>query len=300
MSIDRTWTSPAASSTLDLATNDTLTEIIWDALISNLNVLQNGPQMGVRLDYVSATQIKAKLVNGGLVRIAGAWYYLSADLTAANTSTYIDGVSGNLAAATLYYVYLFVNSGTVTIDFSTTAYAVDTTAGNVGTYIKSGAASRTLIGMIRTNGSSQFADAATTRFVRSWYNDPGIAGYNNFTTARATTSTTFAELNSEIRVEFLAWSGEIVEADFNGTWEVSGNVGAVSVGFDGTTAEDVGPTTDSAADIAASFTMHKTGLTEGYHYATVLALNSGGSSTNFPNLANSAGKRATLYIRARR
>ena len=77
--------------------------------------------------------------------------------------------SFNIAANTLYYVYAFNNSGTVTADYSTTGHATSTTAGNVGTEIKSGDDTRTLIGMIRT-GASGFLNTADFRGVISWFN----------------------------------------------------------------------------------------------------------------------------------
>ena len=305
MAVDLTWSSPTAaqgSSGLALVTGDTLTQTSWQATISNIYLLSQLAQGPGQLQYVSATSIRFRAVNGSVIRIAGTLYNLTADITAANTNIYIDGSSGSsLGASTLYYVYLFSNSGTLTVDFSATAYAIDSTTGNYGTYIKTGVASRTLIGMIRTNASSQFVDGATQRFVRSWFNDPGIQVLNNFTTDRATTSTTFAELSTEIRCEFLAWTGEIVRVNFSGQMESAGaGVGIISVGFDGTTAEDVENATGAVAYNGTSFSLFKGGLAEGYHYATVLALQTSGNTTQVHTNANSAGKRPTLRVAARR
>lgn len=83
-------------------------------------------------------------------------------------------------------------------------------------------------------------DSPAQRFVRSRFNDPGVAGLNVFTATCSTTSQFPVEMNSAIRVEFLAWSGEIVQAVYNGThrnttaWEPS----ICSFSFDGTTPED--------------------------------------------------------------
>ena len=132
------------------------------------------PQCG-RLAYVSATGINFAPRNGNFVMIAGSLYQIpSAGVSAANTSVYVNGVSGqNLAASTLYYVYLFNNAGTLTVDFSTTAHATDTAT---GVEIKSGDNTRTLIGMIYTNLSSQFSDSAALRQVASWFNRRARAG----------------------------------------------------------------------------------------------------------------------------
>ncbi|WP_233358245.1 hypothetical protein, partial [Vibrio cholerae] len=76
---------------------------------------------------------------------------------------------------------------------------------------------RTLIGMIRTNGSSQFVNSSTQRFVRSWFNDPGVGCIGAFSANRSTSSTSYIEVNTEIRNEFLLWSGEYVIAAIAGT-----------------------------------------------------------------------------------
>jgi hypothetical protein len=125
------------------------------------------PQCG-RLSFVSATQIAFTPFNGNSVKIAGLVYPVpSAGVSAANANVYVNGTSGqNLAASAFYYVYLFSNSGTLTIDFSTTSYAGDTASGNVGVQIESGNDSRTLIGWIYTNASSQFQPQK----VNSWFN----------------------------------------------------------------------------------------------------------------------------------
>lgn len=247
-----------------------------------------------RLARTNATTLTLSPYNGQWIKIAGVNYALgSSGITLSNTG---------LTASTLYYIYVYNNSGTLTLEASATAYAVDTTAGNVGVYTKNGDTSRTLVGMIRTEGSTpgQFVDSATQRFTRSWFNDPGIAGTNVFTAARATTSASYVEVNSEIRTEFVAWSGEIISASVNGTWEAGGVRNLASIGFDGATAEETYVSSDSASDLPFSLALEKTGLSEGYHYATLLAMNTGGASCNFVMQGNQAGERTALRIRAKR
>ena len=262
-----------------------------------------------RLSFVSTTAIKFIPFDGDTIRIAGITYQIpSAGIAGvANTSVFVNGSgSSNLGASTLYYVYCFNNAGTLTADFSTTAYAVSATAGNVGTYIKSGDETRTLIGMIRTNGSSQFADGATQRFVRSWFNDPGIAGTNNLTTGRTTTSTSSVELNSEIRVEFISWTGEIIQAQGSGICSNSlssaGNETRTGLGFDGTTFEDtvsIGVNTVNSYAVCIGMALNKTGLAEGYHYMTLLGYVNNAGTGNW-NGSGTAGTRCTITLSARR
>ena len=126
-----------------------------------------------QLQVLSTTSLGFIPYNGELVKIAGILYALpSGGTLTANTSCWVNGVSGqNLIAWQRYYVYIFNNSGTLTLDFYTaTGYARDTTAGNFGIYIKSGDSSRSLVGMICTNGSSQFQDATGHRGCISWFN----------------------------------------------------------------------------------------------------------------------------------
>jgi hypothetical protein len=167
-------------------------------------VIDLAPACG-RLKYVSAAQITFAPYNGDIVKIAGALYAIpSAGVTAANTSVYVNGTaSQNLAASTLYYVYLFNNSGTLTVNFSTTGHATDTTAGNVGTEIESGNNAYSLIGMVYTNASSQFGGAA---LVASWFNRQGKA-FTGSVTNNTTTSTTKVAFGTSV-LSILCWADE--------------------------------------------------------------------------------------------
>jgi hypothetical protein len=203
--------------------------------------------------------------------------------------------TGGLSATTLYYIYAFMNSGTMTLEASTTGYV---TQSGTGIRVKSGDATRTLVGMARTDGSTAWADSATQRFVRSWFNDPGIATLSAYSANRSTSSTSYAEPNSEIRNEFLIWSGEIFQGQANG-WGVTGASpidAFMSIGFDGTTAEDTAAeletTTASIAGNAVSVAVFKTGLIEGYHYMTLLAKTTGNTLTLVGS--GTAGARMTL------
>lgn len=234
------------------------------------------PSRSGRLSYVSATAIKFAPFGGDLIKINGAVFQIPSGGIAgvANTSVYVNGVAGqNLAASTFYYVYAFNNAGTLTADFSTTAHATSATAGNVGTEIKSGDDTRTLIGMVRTNASSQFVDSSTQRFVRSWFNNTSVNLLNTIGTP-TTTSTSLVEMNSSARIEALLWDGEKFDASVGGSFygSFSGAGMYSGIGFDGTTAEPGGgggsPPTNF--DCNAACRAVKGGLSEGYHYATAL------------------------------
>jgi len=265
-------------------------------------LVSKAPQACGRLAYSSATALTFTPYNGDLIKISGTLYQIpSAGITGlANTSVYVNGVSGqNLAANTLYYVYVFNNGGTLTADFSTTARATSSTSGNIGTEIKSGDDSRTLIGLIRTNASSQFADSATQRFVQSWFNRKPLAARNAFTANRTTTSSSYVELNTEIRIEFVCWSDQVVTASVNGPAYInsaSQDYIFTSVGFDGTTNNDFAAaySNNVYGIVNAGYTYNKAGLSEGYHYATVLGKNNAGSLT--ATYGDGTGKFMTMNL----
>jgi hypothetical protein len=233
-----------------------------------------------RTTFVSATAIKVGPYNGDLLKINGSVYRIPAAGIAgvANTSVFVGGVAGqSLAASTLYYVYAFVNAGVVTADFRTGTHSTSSTAGNIGTEILTGDDTRTLVGMIRTNASSQFADSLAQRFVVSWANRRSIGTSAAFSTTRTTTSTTNVELNTEIRNEFLTWGDEAVSSCYTGgTFSSTTGGGATTytdITYDGVTAEMPVYFDPGTANLFYPVAPHnvKNGLSEGYHYATVAA-----------------------------
>jgi len=252
----------------------------------------------------SATLLTFTPYNGDRIKINGTVFAIPTAGIAglANTSVFVNGTgASNLAASTLYYVYAFSNAGTVTADFSTTSHATSTTAGNVGVEIKSADNTRTLIGMIRTNGSSQFVNSTSQRFVLNWFNKKEIVARANYTTDRAVTGATFTENNAELQPEILVWSGDPIHIFMNGVGAVTSGVGTIYVALttDNTaivsSAEGQSAGTSAAAGysffVACSMVSY---LSEGYHFAqvfskanaggvTVTLGGGGGGVTSFPD-----------------
>jgi hypothetical protein len=113
-----------------------------------------------------------------------------------------------LTVGTLYYIYATQSSGIVNaLEASTTAYAISTTAGSEGLAIKTGDATRRLVGMVRPIAGPAFSDTSNQRFVRSWLNRKSVAlvgtGFSG-----TTTSTVPVEISTTARLEFLAFSDE--------------------------------------------------------------------------------------------
>jgi hypothetical protein len=165
----------------------------------------------------NTTTLTFQPFNGDRIKIAGLWYKIpSAGITGSNTGVFLNGVgASNLAASTVYYVYLFNNAGTLTFDYSTTGRVTDTTSGNVGTEIKSADNTRSLIGMVRVNASAQFTDNNGSRLTLSWFNRQNKDGLQSG--ASGTTPSTTASPNVLIGSAFpmLNWAGEAVYAVWN-------------------------------------------------------------------------------------
>lgn len=242
-----------------------------------------------RLTLTSSTALKFAPFNGDQIKINGVSYSIPAAGIAglANTGVFVNGTAGqNLAANTSYFVYAFNNAGTVTADYSTTGHATSSTAGNVGTEIKSATDSRSLIGLIRTNASAQFVDSLKQRFVRSWFNKVACGGNSILTSNPSTSSGTPIELSSaDLRLEFLLWANEIVRADFRGLARNSTAAAGCynAVAYDGTTPErgityGESPTGFALWNPVAASNV-KTGLSEGYHYITAVGYVNGGTGT---------------------
>ncbi|MBO0717784.1 MAG: hypothetical protein J2P55_10685 [Rhizobiales bacterium] len=157
-----------------------------------------------RLAYASATALAFKPFNGGYLRINGVLRPIPIAGIAglANTGVFVNGTAAqNLAANQTYLVYAFDNGGVLTADFCTgTTHAPSQTPNNIGVEVKwlSGVEdpTRTLIGMCRTNASSQFFDDGVSQIgVASWQNRrprliPGV-GTGSIAGIGATTPTFF-------------------------------------------------------------------------------------------------------------
>lgn len=172
-------------------------------------------------------------------------------------------------ASTLYYIYAYMSGSGMALENSATAYALQSSTGMM---TKSGDTTRTLVGMARTTAANAWADSLTQRFVRTWFNDPGITGGQSAYGAGSTASTTLVELDSAKRVEFIAWANEWFNCAAMVTGNSSGvNYGDAAIGIDNTTAicalarYGFNSVTASATPIAIPQSP-----SEGYHYFTPL------------------------------
>lgn len=249
------------------------------------------PAFGAALLSLSGGNLVLTRKNGKTVPINGANQIIPAA-----------GVSLAPTGATplqLNYIYAFMNAGVMTLERSTTAYSIDA---NTGIAIKTGDPTRTLVGMAQADTGPVWVDSPSKRWVRSWFNDFGVRLFANFTANRTTTSTTYVELNSEIRCQALLWAGEVFEATGAGS---AGNNASIqrnltSLGFDGATPEPNG--TLSILNAANDTTAYccqglKTGLSEGSHYVTLLGQVNGNTGTWY---GDADGRRGSIMARAGR
>ena len=231
-----------------------------------------------RLSTPTTTSLKLSPLNGNLLTVNG-------------TNCTIPDAGVTLAAApalanTTYYIYAVATSGVITsIEASTTAYSISTTAGNKGTPIKTGDDTRTLVGMARGNNSTQWADTTAQRFVLNYWQRRPLNGLGSFSaTVRQTASAVFVEIDSTVRTEFLTWADSEVGASFN--TDAGNNSGAspsfASLYLDGTTAKNTVRTDCTGANAynCVSAAIEEV-LSEGYHYYTIFGATNGSGSANF-------------------
>lgn len=237
----------------------------------------------------SSTNLLLSPYGGNQIMINGAAQTVpDAGVTLAATS---------LTPNTTYNIYVFMSGGTMTLEASTTAHATDTASGNKGVEIKSGDATRTLVGMARIITGPAWVDTDAQRFVISWFNRRTITGTNIFTANRnTTTGSTYTEVNSEIRNEFLTWADESVPVGVAGSGflNTSGDQVYIGVGFDSATPEQGNLAFQSTLAIGPlGLFVTKSGLSEGYHYATVTAKQTVGSAA-FTIVSSATGQRTAL------
>jgi hypothetical protein len=140
-------------------------------------------------------------------------------LSATLTSMYVGGVaSTSVSATTLYYIYLWNNSGTWVLDAETTGHVTDTAT---GIEIKGPSGSpdntKTLVGMIHTDANKkiytggQVVTSGDISTVATWDNRIPTSTRCGFTANRSLTNTVGnVEINSENRCYFMSWGDAAV------------------------------------------------------------------------------------------
>ena len=189
--------------------------------------------------------------------------------------------TGGLAASTVYNAYVYMSGSTMTGEFSATAHALQAAT---GIRIKSGDATRTLVGKVRTDGSTQFVDSVTQRFAISWFNrQPKSLGL--FLPAdRTTASASFVELSSADRLEAVVWGDAAIPAWASGSVEHTVATTSIftAIGLDGTGTISYGRHGVQPPALGAKMPMACVGVfspAEGYRFVTLLGATGAATAT---------------------
>jgi hypothetical protein len=218
----------------------------------------------------------------------GIYTIPSGCLTATITSMYKGGTaSQSLSAGTLYYIYLWDNSGTWVLDAETTGHTTNTTN---GVEQMSGDSTKTLVGMVYPQSGPVLTDSTSARLVATWDNRTPKGAYAKFSTVRTTTSTTSVEINSEIEIPFLSW-GDTVQINYGGGYIRSASSYASQyLGIGGCSTSDLAAVTitwsanNSSASLAGVWIP-----SEGETYATVCGLSGSASSIAYYDPTTATG-----------
>lgn len=150
-----------------------------------------------RFDYVSTTQCILSRYNGKYLTINGTRQVIpAAGITCAATG---------LTVSTTYYWYAWMNSGVMSLEASTTGHSTDSAT---GVEIKTGDATRTLVGMTWMAGGPTFLKTGTHSAVLSWFNQKEILG--QFASGlSATTSTIW--IGQGTQAQICSWAGNPIK-----------------------------------------------------------------------------------------
>jgi hypothetical protein len=221
------------------------------------------------------------------------------------TSSEFSLALGVLTASRPYDVFCYDNAGVPTLEFL--AWTNDTTRATAlvmqdGVLSKTGALTRRYLGTFYTTATTTTEDSAAKRLLINYYHQLDRPLSNSFTANRSTTSTSYAEVSSEIRCQFLTHLKNPVNINVNGSCAVNaGNIAiATSIAFDGATAENAycsaqNTTGGNANPVGLSLT--KGALAEGFHYVTLIGLVA--SNTGTWTGSGTAGSRTAIngYIK---
>ena len=202
---------------------------------SEVNAMLNNNGIAGQCLFVYATNATCKLIphKGNKVTFpSGAVATIpAAGITTTITAVSLDGVSTPtkaLAAGTAYFAYLW-NKGTAgtpeyVIDWSTTGHSTDA---NTGIEIKTGDATRVLVGWAEPEAGPLFAYGPTKRLVASWFNRRAVSlsaalAANVAIPSVNSGSPTLAIPGAVTLLTFFTWGDSASQINFSGSGVVSG------------------------------------------------------------------------------
>lgn len=226
-----------------------------------------------RFDYASTSVCRLSRFGGMLLTIDNTLQIIP-------TAGVDLGLAG-LSASTTYLVYAYMNAGVMTLEASTTGNVPDSRNGMM---VKSGDATRTLVGIIYTNTGPAFAMTNVFMGVRGYYNRRPWSLYANGSPSTAS-GTWVAMFSPHI---FTAWDDDLVTFSAGGYVAVNVNYGVayLDMNYDGggvglglTQATQENTTVNVAMPLGVSRAL--TGIASGAHSSGVSGLTTGGGTAAY-------------------
>jgi hypothetical protein len=235
-------------------------------------------------DQTAKTNVYFTPCNGNRISVYDGtrWkYYSFSEITLA---------LGTLTSGKNYDVFIYDNSGTLTLEFSA-AWTNDTTRADAlalqdGIYVKSGSTTRRHLGSIRTTATTTTEDSKAKRFVSNRYNRAvrGLANAAETTNSWAYNSTTIRQANANTanQLDYLDCVGDaMVDATVGAIGYTSGGaIGAmIGIGVDSTTAnsaQSIGTVEYNASYTSFSASRYAGVPGLGRHYLPWLEATAGG------------------------
>lgn len=221
LNVTGVWTVHAFGAVVNPGSVDAA-QLASDLAVLNATVqqLQNrGMAHGqCRFNYVSPTECRLVPYNGNGLMVNGKLYPIPILGIPVSNS----GLAGN----TTYYAYAKDNgAGALAVEFQAKA-AAPHSAHTDGVEIKTGDPTRTLVGMVQTPATGQFAFEGFRRWVASWFNRVPVAVAETPTNS-ATVSTSYVRLTNGIYC--LIWAGDSIPVNNTGIVWGSGRTGAYAI-----------------------------------------------------------------------
>lgn len=168
---------------------------------NNISFRNNAPGTAGRFQYTSATVCTLVPYLGNLLNINGTNFIIpTAGVTLSATGLTIN---------TVYFVYVWMNGATMTLEASTTGHSTNTAT---GMEIKTGDPTRTLVGMVYPTTGPNFVSNTTNTYVISWLNKRPLKCFIPLTANIAVINTTLTEIDPSYRINFLVWNGDNINA----------------------------------------------------------------------------------------
>lgn len=220
-------------------------------------------------------------IDGKLETIPPGVGVISGGVIGTYDAASIDKVSGQkLAANTLYYVYVYMQAGVMTMDFSPTGHKEDQT---YGTEVHATDPARSLVGMVRTNPEGKIVGSNRAQMTISWCNR-GDTGLIQQLGGSQTSAKNLSEVNTEYRIEWLQWginnrfrqgftvpniyiSGTVRNTQRGSSVQVAIAIDGVMCSFIMTHYQ---PYFDGDVGTITTAVIGANGTDEGYHYASFL------------------------------